>query len=132
MARMNVSDDALTKQIQAKMGYQEKVVYCKDCAFSKHNPQATERYTLKCAIHSSLVTFPTMKMSTCAESTAKARPANNGPTEPETTETEPEPETETEPETEAETEPGEDEPDTPFEPGEPQPGGPDWEGEGRR
>lgn len=68
-----VSDAALAAQMQGKMGYQEKVCYCKDCVWSAPNPAATERYSLVCN-KNSLLTFPTMKMSTCAMSDPKPKP----------------------------------------------------------
>lgn len=64
-------DKQLEIEIKEKIGFQQKVVYCKECTHSLPNPDVTNRsHTLVCNNVGSLLQFPVMKMSTCARSEA--------------------------------------------------------------
>lgn len=65
MSNMYVTDDQLARAIQAKMGYQERVSYCRDCCFSAPNPDPVDRRLALICKHNNLVQFPTAKMATC-------------------------------------------------------------------
>lgn len=63
--------------IKEKLGYQERIVYCKDCVNSIPNPDRTDRsLTLMCT-KIEMIHFATGKMKTCSRSVQ----GSNEPTE---------------------------------------------------
>jgi hypothetical protein len=65
-----ITDAQVIAAIKAKMGYQTKIVYCKDCVSSIPNPDLTNRPCPLMCIKVDIVHFPTAKMRTCSVAVA--------------------------------------------------------------